>query len=453
MQMSFAPQRSFRVAFAAVLLAVVLALPATAADVKRVVSPGGIEAWLVEDDSNPLISVEIGFRGGAVLDPDGKEGTAAMTAVLLDEGAGELDSVTFQEELNDRSISLRFSAGQDRFGGSLQFLTRERDRAFELLHLALSEPRFEEEAVERIRGQMQASARRRAQDPGSIAWDALGRLVQGEHPYGRSASGTESTLAAITPDDMRAFVRDSIARDRLFVGVAGDITAEELGPLLDKAFGELPATGGATVIPETSPRSEGGLAIIERPVPQSVAVMAQPGIKRDDPDYYTAFALNYVLGGGSFASRLMQEVREERGLAYSVYSALSPRDEGGLIVASVATRNDGVAESIDIMREEWSRFAEEGPTAEELADAKTFLTGSFPLRLDSLRGIARMLLGMQMEDLGIDYIDRRNDYIEAITLEDAKRVAKRLFDDSQLSIVVVGQPEGLTATLEAPSGS
>ena len=453
MQMFFAPQRSFRLAIPAFFLAVLLALPATAAEVKRVVSPGGIEAWLVEDDSNPLISVEIGFRGGAVLDPEGKEGTAAMTAALLDEGAGDLDSVTFQRELNDRSISLRFSAGHDRFGGSLRFLTRERERAFELLRLALNEPRFDEEAVERIRGQMQASARRRAQDPSSIAWDALGRLVQDEHPYGRTARGTESTLAAVTADDLRAFVKDTIARDRLFVGVAGDITAEELGPLLDEVFGDLPETGGTTVVPDTNPRSEGGLAIIERPVPQSVAVMAQPGIKRDDPDYYTAFAVNYVLGGGSFASRLMQEVREERGLAYSVYSALSPRDRGGLIVASVATRNDGVAESIEIMRDEWRRMAEVGPTAEELADAKTFLTGSFPLRLDSLRGIAGMLLGMQMEDLGIDYIDQRNGYIEAITLEDAKRVAKRLLDENQLSIVVVGQPEGLTATVTAPSGS
>ena len=342
----------------AVCLVFAFARTALATDVKRVVSPGGIEAWLVEDRSNPLISFEIGFRGGAAFDPDGKEGLATLAAGLLDEGAGDLDPVSFQRELNDRSISLRFSAGYDSLGGSMKFLTRERDRAFELLRLALTEPRFEEDAIERIRGQLQASARRKAQDPNSIAWDSLRRLVHGDHPYARPTEGTETSLAAIERGDLLDFVRDHIARDRLYVAAAGDISAEELAPLLDQVFGGLPETGTSKTILKATPRSEGGLAIVERPVPQSVAVMAQPGIKRDDPDFYTAYAVNYVLGGGGFTSRLLREVREKRGLAYSVYSYLNTRDQGGLVIAGVSTRNDGVAQSLDIIREEWRRFAE-----------------------------------------------------------------------------------------------
>ena len=206
-------------------------------------------------------------------------------------------------------------------------------------------------------------------------------------------------------------------------------------------------------LPEVNPSADGGTIVIDKEVPQSVVALGQSGLRRDDPDYYTAYAVNYILGGGGFASRLYEEVREKRGLAYGVYSYLQPLDHSALVVSGVATGNARVAESIEIIRAEWAHMAAEGPTAEELENAQTFLTGSFPLRFDSTGALADILAGMQFEDLGIDYLERRNGYIEAITLEDARRVAGALFKPEELTAVVVGQPENVEATRAAPDGS
>jgi zinc protease len=437
----------------AVLLLALTPRLAGAVEVERVVSPGGIEAWLIEDHANPIITLDIGFRGGAVTDPEGKAGRARMTAALLDEGAGELDSQAFQKELADLSIRMGFDAGRDTFTGSLTTLTRNRDRAFELLRQALSEPRFDAEPVERIRQQLIVRANRDAVDPQSVAWQTLVEALYPDHPYGRRTDGNPESLAAIETADLEAFVAERLARDNLFVGVAGDITPEELAPLLDEVFGGLPAEAAPIAAGAVAPEADGGTIVVEQEVPQSVVALGQSGIARDDPDYYTAYAVNYVLGGGGFASRLYTEVREKRGLAYSVYSYLNPLDLSSLVMGGVATANARVAESLELIRGEWARMAEEGPTAEELADAKTYLTGSFPLRFDSTGALSEILVGMQMENLGIDYLDRRNDFIEAITLEDARRVAAELYHPDELTAVVVGQPEGVEATRAAPGGS
>ncbi len=438
---------------ALLLLAVAAGRPAGAVEVQRVVSPGGIEAWLIEDHSNPIIAVEAVFRGGAVTDPADKAGRATMVAATLDEGAGELDSKTFQEELANRSIRLGFDAGRDGFRGSLRTLTRERDRAFELLRLALTEPRFDAEPVERIRQQLIVRAKRRAVDPSALAWATLRASLFPEHPYGRRSDGTPESLAAIETADLEAFVAERLARDNLHIGVAGDITAAELGPLLDRVFGALPARAAPLEVVEVAPEADGGTVVIDKEVPQSVVALGHGGIRRDDPDYYTAYAVNYILGGGGFASRLYTEVREKRGLAYSVYSYLNPGDYGQVVTGGVSTANARVGESLEIIRAEWARMAAEGPTAEELADAKTYLTGSFPLRFDSTDALAEILAGMQFEELGIDYLDKRNAYVEAITLEDARRVAAELYHPDRLTAVVVGQPDGVEATREAPGGS
>ncbi len=440
-------------ALAALLMfaALLTAQQARAVEVQRVVSPGGIEAWLVEDHSNPIIALELAFRGGASLDPVGKPGLAYMVSTLIDEGAGPLDSQSFQGELDDLSIGLRFEAGLDTFGGSLSTLSENRDRAFELLRLALTEPRFDEEPVERIRSQILARLSREAEDPDVIAGRTLRRLMFEDHPYARPTRGTEASIAAITADELRGFVEARFARDQLFIGVVGDITPQELAVLLDQTFQGLPATAEVFSVAEAAVQGAGDLVVIEKPIPQSVVSLGQVGLKRDDPDYYAAYVVNYILGGGGFSSRLVEEVREKRGLAYSVYSYLSPLDHGALIAGGVATQNERVGESIDLIRQEWRRMAEEGPSAEELAAAKKFLTGSFPLRFSSSGRIAGMLVGMQLEALGIDYLDTRNSFIEAVDLETAKRVAKRLYQPEALTVVVVGAPVGVEPTREAPS--
>ncbi len=418
---------------------------AQAVEVERVVSPKGIEAWLVRNHANPIISLKLAFRGGAALDPKGKEGLARMVSTVLDEGAGDLNSQTFQKRLDDLSIPLHFSAGRDTFQGTLKTLTKNRDEAFDLLALALNKPRFDGEPISRMRSQLLAGLRQDAEDPDEIASLSLFKALFPDHPYGRPVKGTPETIRAITADDLRAFVSRRLARDNLLIGVVGDITPERLGMLLDKTFGGLPARASDWRLPEAAKPAGGKTLVVKKPVPQSAIVFAQEGLKRDDPDFYAAYVMNHVLGAGGFTSRLYTEIREKRGLAYSVGSYLYPLDAAGLIYGSAGTANKRVAETLKIIRSQWARMAKKGVTGEELKDAKTYLTGSFPLRFTSNGRVASILIGMQLDQLGIDYLDRRNGYIEAVTLEDVNRVAKKWLNPKKLTVVVVGEPEGVSS--------
>jgi zinc protease len=423
-----------------------------AVDVERVVSPGGIEAWLVENHANPILSMTLAFRGGsAVLDTATRSGTTELLSGLMNEGAGPYDSQDFQKALEEHSIDFSFEASRDSFEGHLRTLTQYRELAFELLRLSLTDLRFDTDAVERVRAQIMANLARQAEDPDDIAGKAWWRMVFPDHPYGRSVEGTPETVAAISVDDLRRAVTIGFVRKHLKLGFVGDITPAELGPLLDKTFGGLPMDADRPQVAVAKPVL-GDTAVISRDVPQSTVVFGQEGIDRKDPDFYAALVLNYILGGGGFASRLTEEVREKRGLAYGVGTYLTTLDYADLWQGDVATQNARVGQSIDLIRQEWKRMADAGPTEKELSDAKTFLTGSFALRLDSTGSIAQFLVGIQIQDLGIDYPQKRNSYIDAVTLEDVRRVAKRL-DPAKLSFVVVGRPEGVAATREAPGPS
>jgi zinc protease len=415
-----------------------------------VVSPGGIKAWLVEDHSNPLIAISVGFRGGAAGDPEGREGLALMVSALLDEGAGPLDSAAFQQREADLAVDLGFESDLDSFGGQLRVLSSRREAGFELLRLALTAPRFDAPAVERIRGQLLAALAAQADDPARIADLAWWRAAFPEHPYGRPADGTPQSIAAITADDLRRFVAGHFGRNNMVLGVVGDIDAATLGPLLDRTFGGLPAEVSPPAIAEASPAGAGRLVVIDRDVPQSVVSFGTTGVKRDDPDYYAARIIDYILGGGGYASRLTREVREKRGLAYSIDSYLDPLDHAGLLLGAFGTQNARVAESIEVVRQVWQRMRDEGPTAQEVADAKTYLIGSFPLRLTSTLRVAQMLAGQQLAGLDRDYVDHRADYFDRVTLEDARRVAHRLLDPAALTLVVVGRPDGLAAKTAPP---
>ncbi|MEE8334432.1 MAG: pitrilysin family protein [Alphaproteobacteria bacterium] len=420
-------------------------LPAAALEVTRVVSAGGIEAWLVEDHTVPVISLNATFPAGAALDPAGREGRASLLSSLLDEGAGELTSQNFQERLADISARLRFSASRDRFGARLRTLSANREEAFDLLRLALTAPRFDPGPVARIRAQTIAGLRAELQDPDTIAGRTWFRTAFPDHPYGRPVDGTVASVRAITVADLRAFVSGYFARDGLKIGVAGDITPKELARRLDRIFGALAAKGRVAAIAAVQPANAGKQVIVRRKVPQSVVVFGHAGIRRDDPDWYAAYVMNRIFGGGGFSSRLTEEVREKRGLAYGVYSYLSPYRHAALMMGGVATANRRVGKSLEVIRTEWKRMAEHGVTVKELAEAKTYINGSFPLRLDSSRRIAGLLVAMQIHDLGIDYVSRRPALINAITLGDISRVARRLMKPDALTVVVVGQPNGLTS--------
>ena len=434
------------VLFLAFLAATLAAtLPARAIEVERVVSPSGIEAWLVEDHTNPIVALRFAFRGGAALDPKGKEGLAEMVSSLLDEGAGELDTQAFQRRLEDMAITLRFDAGLDTFSGRLRTLSANFGAAFDLLRLALTRPRFDDEPVARMGSQILTMIQRNSEDPDVIASRALRRALFPDHPYGRPVTGTEDSVKAITAADLRRFVAERLARDNLLIGAVGDIAPDQLAALLDETFGGLPGKAAAWRLPEVTPIATGRTIVVRKAVPQSAILFAQAGIKRDDDDFYPAYVMNYVLGGGGFTSRLYGEVREKRGLAYSVYTYLSPLASSALLQGGVGTANARVAETLGVVRAEWRRMAADGVEEAELADAKTYLTGSFPLRFSSSGRIAAILVGMQLDRLGIDYLDRRNGFVEAVTRDDVNRVARRLLDTEGLTTVVVGEPEGVSS--------
>ena len=427
-------------AAALVLFTSVPAAPADAMDIKRVTSPGGIEAWLVESHANPLIAIRFAFRGGASQDPADKQGLAYFVSGMMDEGAGDLDAVAFQERSQTLAMRMDFDAGRDVMLGNVQMLTANKDESLDLLRLAMAKPRFDADAVERVRGQIIAGLKFDENDPEEVAALAWDRLAFRDHPYGRPIKGTKSSIAAIGIDDLRDYARRVFARDKLVITVVGDIDAEKLGPTLDHVFGALPQASSLAPVADVKPPLGPAREIITMEVPQSVAQFGHRAFSRKDDDFMAAYILNYIIGGGGFSSRLMEEVREKRGLAYSVHSNIFPYQHGAVFVGSVATQNEAVAQSLAVIESELKRLAEEGPSAEELASAKSYLTGAYALRFESSSSIANQLLWIQIEDLGIGYVEKRNELVEQVTLGDIKLVAKRLIEADRLITTIVGKP-------------
>jgi zinc protease len=435
--------------FAAVVLA---ATPADAAvAVKRVVSPGGIEAWLVEDHTVPVLSLQFAFRGGAALDPKGKEGLAELVSDTLDEGAGDLDSQTFQGKIQDLGAQLSFSAGADNFQGGIFTLTARREDVTRLLNLALTAPRFDAEAVDRVKSQLLSQLSQSEENPRTIVRENFNRLMFGDHPYARRTIGTVDSVKALTQADLKGFVAQRFTRDHLYVSVVGDIDDASLGKLLDATFGNLPATGTPADIPDAIINGQGQTLVIDKDIPQSTVSFGQVGIGKHDPDIYPGLVMNYILGGGGFSSRLTNEVRDKRGLAYSIGTGLGAYDHAAFLSGSVGTRNDSVAESIALIRTEWAKMRDKGVTAAEVKDAKSYLTGSFLTGIGSSSALAGILLSYKLDDRPIDYMETRNALIDKVTVADVNRVAKQLLNPDALIFVVVGEPKGVTSsTAEAP---
>jgi zinc protease len=427
------------VALMAVLTLATLSRPADAMQIQSVKSPGGIEAWLVEEHGNPAMALKFSFEGGSGQDPVGKEGVANFITAMMDEGAGDLTSEQFQDRMETLAMRMSFEDSKDGFYGNFETLTVNRDKAAELLKLALTKPRFDADAVDRIRKQLLAGLVYAARDPEKSASKAWNITAYGDHPYGRPAQGSEATVGKITSEDLHAFRQKNFAKSNLRVVAVGDITAADLGKLLDTVFGGLMEKAELTTVPAAK-MAAGTEQFVEMDVPQSVAVFGSPAMARKDPDFMTGFVLNQLVGGGGFASRLMEEVREKRGLAYSVYSYILPMRQSSMLTGGVATKTTAMAESLSVIKAEFKRIADEGPTEEELKNAKSYLTGSYPLRFDSNSKIAAQLLGLQEEGFGTDYIENRNKLIDAVTMADAKRVAKTLFDPKNLVITTVGKP-------------
>jgi len=418
------------------MLLVILNLPANAIEIQEVVSPKGIKAWLVEDNSVPLVSMRFSFKGGTSQDPGGKEGLANLMTGLFDEGAGDLDSDSFQERMDNLGGEMSFTASPDSVSGNIRMLAENRDAVSNLLALAVNKPRFDQDAVDRIRQQVVASLEASQRNPSTIASRKFSEVLYGSHPYGRPDEGTVKSLQSISREDLATFHRKNFARDRLIVGVVGSINAKDLGEMLDKLFGDLPANSELVPVPDAK-LALGTTTSLSFDMPQTSISFVYPAIPRKDPEFFAAYLMNHILGGG-FTSRLYAEVREKRGLAYSVSSSMALRDHVSALTISTATRPEKAQESLKIIREQVAAMANDGPTQAELDAAKSYLKGSYAVNnLDSSVSIADTLVGLQEAGLDREYIDKRAELIDAVTLDQVKAIAKKLLE-AEPAILIFG---------------
>ena len=435
-----------RVVLAAVLAAVLAVLsiaPAAAIDIKQVTTPLGIKAWLVEDKSVPVINLSFSFEGGSALEPEGRKGVTSLMALLLTDGAGSLAGPAFKQRAEDSEVALGFGASLDRLSGSLRVLSANRGEGFELLRLAMIEPRFDPEMVEQRRAQALSNVNQAGQRPATVAGRVMMTTVFAGHPYAADTEALRAGLKSVTVDDLKARAADLLSRSSLVIAAVGDIDAAELSRQLDRAFGALPANPAPPEAPQWKAEIRKRTIVIERPVPQSTVQIVMPGIARNDKDWYAAFVMNHILGGSGLGSRLTTEVREKRGLTYGVSSGLRVYKKASLLAISTASANEKVAEAVRVIRAEIARLRTDGVTAEELADAKTYLTGALPVSLDSSGSVASLLYSLQIDGLPPDHLDKRSALISAVTAEDVRRVARRLLRDDSAVTVVVGKPVGL----------
>jgi len=412
-------------------------------NIQEVTTDSGISAWLVEDHSLPIIAMNYAFRGsGAKNDPLDKQGLARLASNTMDEGAGDLDSQKFQKMMQDNSISLSFSAGRDHFTGSLKTLAQNKDKAFKLLRLALTEPRFDEEPLKRMCVANQSRIRSSLSNPNWLAARVQNdRLFEG-HAYAMNSGGTLSSLGNITADDLRAFHK-SLGKNQLVIGVTGDITTKELKQRLDEVFGSMP------VVEHTEPKKHslqnaGETYLYKQNIPQTIIDIIQPGVSRQDEDFYSAYLMNFILGSSGFGSRLMEEIREKRGLTYGIYSYFRQYDEADLLGVSTSTANENVQEMLSLIRQEWNKMRSTPVSEEELEQAKSYIIGSMPLSLTSTSSISGLLLSLQLDRLPIDYLDTRAEKINAISVADIKTVSERLLDTEKMTTIMVGNPPALT---------
>ncbi|MBI4031764.1 MAG: insulinase family protein [Proteobacteria bacterium] len=416
-------------------------------DIQEVRSASGITAWLVEDHSLPIISIKFAFAGaGAAQDDPGKQGLAQLASNTLDEGAGDMDSQAFQKALADNSISLRYGAGRDDFTGSLKTLSRRKGLAFNLLRLSLTKPRFDTDAVERMRAANMTRVRNSLSDPEWIAARIQNDIAFAGHPYAMNSGGTLTTLRNITSNDLKSFAAARLTRDRLLIAASGDITKAELSKALDKIFGALPAQGALPPVKDLTVQGGREIALFRKDIPQTIISIIQPGIGRGHPDYHAFQIMNHLYGGSGFGSRLMEEVREKRGLTYGIYSSLYLLDHLKALTISTSTENGSAGEVLSLITAEMKKIQDTPVSDKELSDAKSYLIGSMPLALDSTDDIASIILGLRLDGLPADYLDHVGAKISAVTPADIQKAARQYLEPDALTTVVVGQPENITPT-------
>ncbi len=419
------------------------------AEIQQFVTPGGASVWLVSEPSIPMLSVQMAWKGGSAADPAGLEGLASAAVYHMNEGAGDLDSLGFVTAMEELNMSFGCDAGGDWTSCSTSMLTENMGEAMDLVALALTSPRFDAGPFDRFKRESEVSLKTRETNAGVLLARAQAQAFYGSHPYAREMSA--ASLAKLTPENAKAHARNLMTKDRLIITAVGAVTPAQLAPMIDKAIAGLAPTSTLPATPAIT-LPDNGLATartVPLPQPQSVVAFMGKGIKFEDPDYFPAFVLNYTFGGGGFESRLMKKLREEKGLTYGIYSSVSDGEYLQSWSGSGQTKNESAGEFLAGIKAEMAAIAATGVTAVELEDAKLYLTGSYPMAFDSNAKIAGQLMTVRQRNRGVDYFDRRNGMVDAVTLEQVNRVAKTYLDPARFSYFVVGQPQGLPATASA----
>lgn len=412
------------------------------ATIQQFVTPGGVSVWLVEEPSIPILSLRMAWTAGETNDPVGVEGLTNAMVYHMNEGAGELDAQGFFKGMEELNMSFSCGASNESTFCNASMLTDNADDSFEMIALALAEPRFDDGPFERFLREQEVGLKTRETNPQYLASRARAAALYPDHAYARETSA--ESVAAITQDAMRAQKDLLMVKEGMLVTAVGAMSPEELAPLIDQAVAGLPESSETAETSDVvlgAPKTEP--VIVDLPQPQSLVTFAAPAMKREDPDFYTAVVLNYTFGGGGFESRLMKDLRVEKGLTYGVYTQVSSQDKIQLWSGGGQTKNESAGEFIAGVKANMETMVADGMTEEELANAKAYLTGSYPLGFDSNAKIAARMMGVRLDELPVDFFDKRNAMVEAVTLEDVNRVAAEYLSPDNFTFVVVGQPEGL----------
>lgn len=409
--------------------------------VETVETPAGTTAWLMEDRTLPIITLHFEWRGGTAQDPEALQGLTLLMASLLNEGAGPYDSRAFQDRLSFLGTEMRFDADRDSITAEIRMLRPHRNESLALFRSALSEPRFDEEAIMRMKHELKTLIRMRREDPSDRARDLWYASAFNGHPYASPSEGTPGTIDQISADDLRRHHQALMAQDNVIISAFGDISPRELKLVLNELLPALPAQHQTTSI-AAHPLQRDGVITEFHEGPQSAVFFGFAGVALNDADFYPAFVLNYILGGGGFASRLTEELREKRGLTYSVYSYLVDQSAAPLWIGGFTSDRSTVAQALTLVREEMAKLREDGVSEKELRDAKTYLEGSYALRFDSGMSIVQQMSFAQWFGLPENYFETRNQFIENVTLEAVNRVAREHLDPEKLLIQIVGTPTG-----------
>lgn len=428
------------VAVLAVLTAPVYAKPYL--DIQEIKTESGVKAWIVTDRSIPLWSLQFSLKGGSQHDPIGKEGLVSLLSSTLDEGAGKRDAENVQNTLDSHGIRMGFSASRDRFVGSLKTTVTYQDTAIELFRDALNDPHFDKDAVERMKQAILSNQRFQKMDPAWVAQKTLFEELFPGRPYGRLVEGTEESVKSLTADDLKAVKKEMFCKEDLLISIVGSIEKFRARKIVDDVFGDWPSCEDRSDVVETEPENLGKR--IDVPwigAAQSVVIMAQKGLARQNKDWWAARVLDFALGGGEFSSRLMDEVRVKRGMTYGVSSSLMPYDLSPLWFVESSIDPVKTEEAIVLIKKIWGDVAKDGLTDAEIAEAKSYLIGSLPLALTSTDQIAAIVLQLQEDKLPMETLDKRAEEINAVTKDDIKRVAAKYLNEAELTTIVVGPPK------------